>query len=338
MGDFFSNSAATFFVGLGFTSLLCAALLAWLYVRKERRQRTDWEKTEADKADIMLLFQTMRDVIGQQKNLARDFNQELERKMKLVKQILAQSMEKNERLYDKQQKLVQELEEARAELRSLQRQTGFLKDNPPTAAPQKQMIPTQPELPEVSEPFLSLPGEEESDDDVFREVDSIPTPKPVQPKSVQRTPVQPKADTWIAETAEKTPVVEPPAAPTTPPTARPGSSADGFREIIEGLSNGHAQHEVSDVYLEDEEGDLDVVLDSPQEVNEARSAFRSLLDMPTASTAPAAVNGHATRSPLQQRVIEYHDAGMPIGDIARELGIGKGEVRLMLSLAKQEKG
>ena len=37
---------------------------------------------------------------------------------------------------------------------------------------------------------------------------------------------------------------------------------------------------------------------------------------------------------LQQRIVEYSQAGMAVSDIARELGIGKGEVRLMLSLAK----
>ena len=40
--------------------------------------------------------------------------------------------------------------------------------------------------------------------------------------------------------------------------------------------------------------------------------------------------------PLQQRVLEYSEAGMGVAEIARELGIGKGEVRLMLSLAKQK--
>ena len=50
-----------------------------------------------------------------------------------------------------------------------------------------------------------------------------------------------------------------------------------------------------------------------------------------ATPPPAAV-------PLQQRVLEYSQAGMGVAEIARELGIGKGEVRLMLSLAKQKDG
>ena len=40
--------------------------------------------------------------------------------------------------------------------------------------------------------------------------------------------------------------------------------------------------------------------------------------------------------PLQQRVLEYSEAGMTVAQVSRELGIGKGEVRLMLSLARQQ--
>jgi predicted transcriptional regulator len=34
-------------------------------------------------------------------------------------------------------------------------------------------------------------------------------------------------------------------------------------------------------------------------------------------------------------VYEYHDAGMSVGEIAQELGIGKGEVRLVISLRQK---
>ncbi|MGC8739465.1 MAG: DUF6115 domain-containing protein [Candidatus Hydrogenedens sp.] len=38
-------------------------------------------------------------------------------------------------------------------------------------------------------------------------------------------------------------------------------------------------------------------------------------------------------TPIQKMVLEYHNAGMTTGEIAKELGITKGEVRLILSLA-----
>lgn len=55
-------------------------------------------------------------------------------------------------------------------------------------------------------------------------------------------------------------------------------------------------------------------------------ALGPLLD----EAAPAApTNGAAA---LRSRVYKYHDAGMNISAIAQELGLGKGEIRLMLSL------
>ena len=87
----------------------------------------------------------------------------------------------------------------------------------------------------------------------------------------------------------------------------------------------------------------------------AREAFRALLNMPMnddvhipplempgqTKAMAAAVQGHVTEeevhlsAPLQQRVLEYSEAGMTVAEVSRELGIGKGEVRLMLSLARQ---
>ena len=37
---------------------------------------------------------------------------------------------------------------------------------------------------------------------------------------------------------------------------------------------------------------------------------------------------------VQSRVYEYNDAGMSVAQISKAIGIGKGEVRLILSLRK----
>ena len=41
---------------------------------------------------------------------------------------------------------------------------------------------------------------------------------------------------------------------------------------------------------------------------------------------------------LHARVYDYNDASMSVAQIAQELGIGKGEVRLILSLRKGKGG
>ena len=80
-----------------------------------------------------------------------------------------------------------------------------------------------------------------------------------------------------------------------------------------------------------------------------RQAFRALLSMTadasrtdakreTAAAEAVAVdagNGRGRAASLRSRVYEYHDAGMSIAEIAHELGIGKGEIRLMLSLRQK---
>lgn len=106
------------------------------------------------------------------------------------------------------------------------------------------------------------------------------------------------------------------------------------------------------VPVEEDEPDLEVSGNGEA----AREAFRALLNMPMGHDAPLAPvdmpgqtramaaamqgNGGATEevqfsAPLQQRVLEYSEAGMTVAEVSRELGIGKGEVRLMLSLARQ---
>lgn len=106
------------------------------------------------------------------------------------------------------------------------------------------------------------------------------------------------------------------------------------------------------VPLDDEESDVP----TPSNGEAAREAFRALLNMPmneSAQVAPPEMPGQTRAmaavlqehgngqgeiqfsAPLQQRVLEYSEAGMTVAEVSRELGIGKGEVRLMLSLARQ---
>lgn len=82
----------------------------------------------------------------------------------------------------------------------------------------------------------------------------------------------------------------------------------------------------------------------PGDPEAARQAFRALLNMGQESSVGTASRtetldqpsaGEGGEGPLRSRVYEYSDAGMSIAEIASELGIGKGEVRLILSLREQ---
>ena len=92
-------SGVASYVG-GFCAITVSMVLIVWYWRNEKKERHRLARNRTDIADMTILFNTMRDIITQQKALAREFNRELDRKTALVKQILVRSMEKNERLYE----------------------------------------------------------------------------------------------------------------------------------------------------------------------------------------------------------------------------------------------
>ncbi len=302
--------------GLGICASVCFVLLIFLYRRNEKKERTRLKQTKTDIADMMILFQTMRDIIGQQKSLAREFNAELDKKMALVQQVLAQGVERNEQLYEQQQVLREQLDEAQEQLRSLQRQIIYLQD-----APEKEEM---------------LPQEEHFGPSLRS--DSDEAAMPVEQPQQQASPLaqSPLTQFW-SELNKDTP-----------------ASAEEPLETSLAIAE------------EEKEDDGDAPIETQEEVLKSRDAFRTLLDMEPAmeqgtasviteqgaqgTTADkgsgARVSAQDTASkeektnpmaPLQKRVIAYNEAGMAVPEIARELGIGKGEVRLMLSLGKQKK-
>lgn len=279
-------------IGMAVIAMACFLLLTVLYSRNEKKERLRLEQTKADIADMALLFETMRSVITQQKHLAKEFNQELDKKVSQVKQILAQSMAKNERLYEQQQTLAKQLLEAKTDLQRLQRQLAYLQDHPAlasTPAPDSTVAKTTT-LQEISPSASPVHLE--------RHAVAPPTPPPPRPD----TSVQSAFADWGGFTADDT--------PTTTLHEKQATSAE-----------------------------------SSEDSENARAAFRALLDLipdqqrsataPPSNLPPPAHNKISLS--LQQRVMEYSEAGMSIPEIARELGVGKGEVRLMLSLARQKR-
>jgi len=296
MSVFFATYVTPVLMGLGIISTGCFVVLALLYWRREKSASVRLSQAKTEVADMTMLFQTMRDVVGQQKQLAKQFNEELDQKVNAVKQILSQALEKNQKLYERQEALGMQLDEVQAQLEGLQRQAADLRTNP----------------------------------------------KPAQPAAEPR----PR-----------------PAAP--PPPADPMAHDRGERERLSGTGVTKAsfsQWEGADFTLQPDAADPDPTPPAapppaaPQNAEAARQAFRALLNIqsepapPTAPEAPpsgatpeaanagnAGSNGAASGVSLQQRALEYSEAGMSVAEIARELGIGKGEVRLMLSLAKQRR-
>lgn len=315
---------------VGVIGFACFVLLIALYTAHDRRQRRLYKRMETDKADLTILFQTMRDVIRQQKELARQFNVDLEGKMDAVRQILTQTLEKNKQLYEKQQLLTNEFEEAKAQVAALRQHVALLRSQPAT-------VGTGADAGALE---LGVPvGRRSGGARDTGTLDAAPDLGVVVPGPRETGAVPGKQEDLPPRRAR----IEPRPAPESagPP---PGESLSGT-----GLTHSRFQRwvgaDLGDAELREAEEEAGP--SSPEDIEAARRAFQALLDRPAqprgaplVTAAPVQANGGnggGALAPLQQRVLEYNAAGMSVAQIARELGIGKGEVRLMLSLARQKR-
>ena len=219
---------------LGFFSAGCFSFFCILYWKRERAEKRRIAQTREGIEDVTGLFQTMRGIVEQQKQLAAAFNEDIDKKMQMVKQVLSQSLSRNEELYEHQRLLTRELETVALELKSIQRQIGEL-------------------------------------DEVLPSGKSFERPRPFNAFHSHSERV--------------------PETPSNPEKAR-----DAFRVMLQSQSK------------------------------EEKAPF------PSADGDAENKRTSDKTADVQQQVEELYASGMEIGAIAEKLNIGKGEVRLILSL------
>lgn len=254
--------------------LFVVFLVTW--VLRRRVGRVGFPKTRPPQDDItntIIMFQTMRDILEQQKDVARQLNVSLDNKVKYIKKIVDTAYADLHEMRETARRLAAELTETKAELAALQSQPG--------PSPSREHETERPS------------GEEEE------------TSTPAPPFEALSRPV----------------LDEPPDS--------------GFEHWV-GLDFG-------EVPEEEESQSAEMPPENPEHAEAARNAFRALLNLDSSSndpksgsTAPEKDNGkgRSNKLPLKKRVYEYSDVGMSVSEIARELGLGKGEVRLILNLRK----
>lgn len=267
-------------------ALWAAVLLLFLVVRRDRKAVESGKRD--DLASMTFLLQTMRELLEQQKGLARELNQALEARVQFIKQSVQSAREELAAVRDS-------IQELRTTIDQYQREAAALREHAP--APPKNITPIKEFV--SSDP----PREKEHERPVLRVLASA-SREPEQTGDV--------LDAWV------------------------------------GLDFGGDEPDTLGFDVPDIEPQ------APHDPDAARSAFRALLDLEpqpasttTVATAPFTIaasadpngNGHAGGNgrpipPIHARVYDYNDAGMSIAQIAQELGIGKGEVRLILSLRK----
>lgn len=259
-----------------------------------------------DLTNMMILFQTMRDILAQQKDLAREFNISIDRKVGEVR------------------KLIESTGDVRKELDRAKREIAVL-----SARTRKELADLERRLRQVDGKILDARGpalDSAEDAEVPDSPDSTPdevvTPEEAAPASTQPVDIAgglPPLDVGPSEME---------------------NPKDSFFERWAGVDFKTEEEAEEEVEAEESEVELTVV-----EVAQTRDAFRDLLNLhtetftngggPSSSQVLNPVDrGGRYLTPIQRRVYEYSDAGMRVPEISRELGVGKGEIRLILSLRR----
>jgi len=320
MASTFSIISTVFFT-TGVLFIMQAVALVVLYAVKWRNGRLGASRGE-DHANMMILFQSMRDLLHEQKQLARQLNEDIDRKLTRINLVVHDALD------------------------NVQRQ-GVQRQGPRHA-------PSRPASPPES---ARTQADRDAREVFLREARKLSTHTPPVSGPSEAAP-------------RKSEQVEP------APRPKPADTPEGFRAVAEDAQDAGPTGERFDAwvgldFVDDAPNPYRVEVPEqppaePGDAEKARAAFRSLLDMhqdadaaansPTAdpprpsaqargigapptppSSAQGATNGERKSTPLQRRVQEYADAGMSVPQIARELGIGKGEVRLILSLREGRK-
>ncbi|HOD48902.1 MAG TPA: hypothetical protein PLM14_13500 [Candidatus Hydrogenedentes bacterium] len=270
-------------------AFLAAALFVTLvvaYALRFRGRRTNLSKTRAPQNDIintMIMFQTMRDILEQQKDVARQLNVSLGKKVKYIKTVVETAAADLREMRETARRVAVELAETKAELAAVQARLG-----------QRGGTPSGEDAGRADIGAMPLSSAEE------HQVSAHEQTLEASSRPVLEEPPDTGLDHWV------------------------------------GLDFG-------EVPEEPESEPAETPPETPEHAEAARNAFRALLNLDTAPGEPKTVSadseknngkGRSSAAPLKKRVYEYNDAGMSVSEIARELGLGKGEVRLILNLRK----
>jgi hypothetical protein len=247
--------------------ILAAFVVIFILLRRKPPQYD--AAAMAHMTDQAVLFQTMRDLIREQKELARNFNQSVDRKVAVVRDVIRLMTLEHDNLLHAYHDLSLKLAQAQEDLNRIQGQLSGIGVEPGENLPLPLLF------------SQNLGGLPPVDTDDF-------------------------IDTWV------------------------GLDFAGLDELGP---------------------DSEVVLEPITMAAVDRQEFRSLLSMseevapastedgaaPETSTAMAATAEPADAgAAVRAAAFKYYDAGMSVSQIARELGIGKGEVKLMLNLRQNQ--
>ncbi|MFP6583930.1 MAG: hypothetical protein VCD00_15430 [Candidatus Hydrogenedentota bacterium] len=275
--------------------------LLFFLLRNARLGGGGMNATSGDLTNMMILFQSMRETVEQQKELARQLNLSIDRKVADVRTTIESAGALKASVTVAQTELDELLRDTKEQLASLNRRMGYLNEQLPggddsgvDSDVEESDAPTETKLPEP-DARIGTPVPFDDEDDHVTQVAPLPPLNAIASKPTRKPDF---IDNWAGVDFGATEAPEPARLP----------------EPLE-----------------------------PDDPEASRDAFRALLDMKTndsaADFAEVTAGGNALEqslTPVQRRIYEFSDAGMRIPEIARELGVGKGEIKLILNMREKQ--
>lgn len=301
------------FVAILLLVIICSGCaMLYLLLRNTRFDGGSSGASSGDITNMMILFQSMRETVDQQKELARQFNLSIDRKVSDVRDALENSGNLKKQVAEAQSEIDALVKDTKEQLASLNRRMEYLKDKAPGE------VAAEVEAMEAGAPEVMADSADVAVDEV--------EPETVSDDVSARSESNGARDV-VAEYDGRSKL---------PPLNAIASSAPKKRDFIDnwaGVDFGVKEAAEPAHVPEPSE---------PENAEESRDAFRTLLNLKhteshadfTETSSPSASNDAI--SPVQRRIYEFSDAGMRVPEIARELGVGKGEVKLILNMRDEQ--
>ncbi len=285
-----------------FVLLILFALLFYLWY--DRYQRKLHEHRRVEISELAMVFQTLRDIVSEQKALAKEFNEQVEEKLLLVRGIVSEAQ-------NHMNKINQELHEQSKKLKDLQEQIDGI-------VCQSHILTEKPSNNVKKNKTASI-----------SKLKSVHEELPFTPETERLEPALDNLSTLEKDKNDEINI-----------------------ELIESELRNEKNAisptiSLMDAKEEDNKLDKKDLESLEREQDEIKNEYRSLLgnsekELATGNKQMSSniVSDQTSElTPIQKVVLEYHNAGMTTSEIAKELGIGKGEVWLILKLAisKSEK-
>ncbi len=292
----------TFLLVITWLCVLIVVMGLFYYVWDDRNKRNLHKHRRVEISELAMIFQTLRDVVSEQKILAKEFNEHVEEKISLIREIVNEAQNRMKRIQQDIYEQSQKLKELQDQIDGIFRQENILKNILNKNVQSSETISII-EAESVYEELIDRVEGEQKGREYSKEINGMKRER-------EYTNIGKDDGLCVKENNKN---------------LHDDSLEEGNNESVEKI-NGKWHEDIN------------------EEQESIRNAYQSLLigsaedkknvEVENSKMSLRRNDGQKEElTPIQKMVLEYHQAGMTTVEIAKELGIPKGEVRLILSLA-----